>query len=137
MTGWSRKELWRKWGHNFMVEISRHEEPRPDRTGCYDEDGPHRWCVYAYIYPKHPHFSCFDGTENMRQDAATALPFHSGPSFCRKHLDAGGGVTSYQVGADYNHLHDTHFTRYATPSEAEEVFADAQALFDRLQGEPS
>jgi hypothetical protein len=134
---WNRKETWRKWGKDFMVEISRHEEPVRDESGCFDAEGPHRWRVYAYVYPKHPHFAAFNGTEDMWQDAAASLPFHGGPSFCRKHMDTKGAVTSYQVGADYNHLHDTHFTRYATPVEASEVFEDAQQLFGRLQGEPA
>ncbi len=130
--GWDRKELWRKWADGFMVEVSRHEEPVRDQSFCYDAEGPHRWCVYAYIYPKHPHFARFDGTENMWQEAAAELPFHGGPSFYRKHINGGGEVVSYQVGADYHHLHDTHFTRCATPAEASEVFEDAQALFNRL-----
>lgn len=131
--GWNRKETWRKWGDGFMVEISRHEEPVHDDSSMYGGEGPHRWCVYAYVYPKHPHFADFDGTEAMWQAAATALPFHGGPSFCRKHLNAAGEVTSYQVGGDYNHLHDTHFTQYATPAQASDVFEDAQTLFNVLK----
>ena len=94
MNNWNRKELWRKFGKNFMVEVSRHEEPATD-SGCSDSEGPHRWCVYAYIYPKHPHFATFDGTEAMWQDAAACLPLHGGPTFCRKHLNAKGEVTAY------------------------------------------
>lgn len=130
--GFNRKELWRKWGKDFMVEVSRHEEPASDEYACYDSAGPHRWCVYAYIYPKHPHFAAFNGTEEMWQDAATSLPFHAGPSLCRKHFDNSGAVTSYQVGADYNHLHDTHYTRCATADEAWDVFEDAESLHARL-----
>jgi len=131
-TAWNRKELWRKFGANFLVEISRHEEPARFPSGCYDEPGPHRWCVYAYIYPKHPHFAAFDGSEDMFQEAACALPLHAGPSFCRKHLNAKGEVTAYQVGADYNHLYDDQFTRSGTPDEAIQVFNDADQLFERL-----
>jgi hypothetical protein len=128
---WNRKELWRKYGDNFMIEISRHEETVLEPV-FFDSEGPHRWCVYAYIYPKHSHFAAFDGSENMCQDAAACLPFHGGPSFCRKHLNAKGETTSYQVGADYNHLHDWRFTQQANPKDAAEVFADAQELFDVL-----
>lgn len=132
MTNWNRKELWRKFGKDFLIEVSRHEEPQASESGCFDSEGPHRWCVYAYVYPKHPHFANFNGTEDMWQDATTCLPLHGGPSLCRKHLNAKGEVTSYQIGADYNHLHDWRFTQFSNPVEAGEVFADAQALFDAL-----
>ena len=134
MTEWNRKELWRKFGKDFMVEISRHEETVSYASGCFDEEGPHRWCVYAYVYPKHAHFSKFNGTEDMWQDAATSLPFHGGPSFCRKHISAKGEATSYQVGADYYHLNDWRYTQFATQAEACAVFNDADELFERLQG---
>ena len=130
-TNWNRKELWRKSGENFMIEISRHEVS-VEEPACFDSEGPHRWCVYAYIYPKHPHFSAFDGSERMSQDAAACLPLHGGPSYCRKHLNADGETTSYQVGADYNHSHDWRFTQQATQEDAAEVFSDAQELFDAL-----
>lgn len=113
-------------GAAFMVQVSRHS------VDCQEYDGPHRWCVYAYIYPKHPHFARFDGTETMWQDAASALPLHAGPSLVRKHLNAKGETTSYQVGADYNHHGDDRFTHYATAADAYQVFADARELFDWL-----
>ncbi len=130
---WDHKDLWRMNGPNFMVEVSRHSVPVRDEGCCYDSEGPHRWCVYAYIYPKHPHFARFNGTEEMRQEAASRLPLHGGPSFCRKHLNAKGEVTSYQVGADYNHLHDWFFTQHATKQEAATVFSDAEELHQWLK----
>ena len=130
--GFRRKELWSMDGKDFMIQVSRHEEPVHFPSGCYDETGPHRWCVYAYIYPKHPHFAAFDGTENMWQDATAGLPLHGGVTYCRKHVDASGTVTSYQVGADYNHLYDSYFTRCDTPDEASEVFNDARQLHKLL-----
>lgn len=130
---WSHKDIWRLFGRDFMVEVSRHEMPaRGDPPACFDSEGPHRWCVYAYIYPKHLHFAAFDGTERMLQDAARSLPLHGGPSFCRKHLNADGEVTSYQVGADYNHQHDWRYTQYATKDDARSVFNDAEELFEWL-----
>lgn len=78
---WDHKDLWRKRGADFLVEVSRHSEPVREESGCFDAEGPHRWCVYAYVYPKHPHFANFDGTDRMSQDAASALPLHGGPSF--------------------------------------------------------
>ena len=128
---WNRKELWRKFGANFIIEISRHEESASEAV-CFDSEGPHRWCVYAYIYPKHSHFKSFDGSEDLLQEAASCLPFHGGVSYCRKHLNDNGEVTSYQVGADYNHLNDLRFTQQANPEDAAEVFADAQELFEVL-----
>lgn len=126
---WSHKDAWKRIGKDFLVEITRHEIERSDFTD-YD-DGLHRWCVYAYIYPKHPHFEKFEGGA-MHQDAACALPLHCGPSYLRLHRDDDGDVTSVQVGSDYNHLHDNRFTHYATAEDAAEVFRDAERLFDVL-----
>lgn len=134
MSKWNHKDLWRMSGKDFMVEVSRHSEPVREDSGCYDSEGPHRWCVYAYIYPKHPHFSAFNGTEDMWQDAAAMLPLHCGPSLCRKHLNAAGDVTSYQVGADYHHLHDWQYTQMATKDDARAVFNDAEELHTWLTG---
>jgi hypothetical protein len=128
MSDWRHKDIWSMDGKNFMIQVSRHSEPMREESGCYDSEGPHRWCVYAYIYPKHPHFAAFNGTEEMWQDAAAMMPMHSGPSLCRKHLNADGEVTSYQVGADYHHLHDWAYTQQATKDEAAGVFDDAREL---------
>ena len=122
-SGFRHKDIWTMDGAGFSVQVSRHSVD----FAAYE--GPHRWCVYAYIYPKHPHFARFDGTEDMWQDAAVALPLHAGPSLVRKHLSANGQTTSYQVGADYNHLHDDRFTHYGDAAEAYQVFADARELF--------
>jgi hypothetical protein len=131
---WRHKDIWSLDGKNFMVQVSRHSEPVREESACYDSRGSHRWCVYAYIYPKHPHFAAFNGTEEMWQAATTMLPLHGGPSLCHQHLKADGAVTSYQVGADYDHLHDWHFTQQATKEEAYEVFSDAEALHAWLMG---
>ena len=128
MSEWRHKDVWSMDGKDFMVQVSRHSVTLIDPGCCYDSEGPHRWCIYAYIYPKHPHFAAFDGTETMWQDAAAMLPLHGGPSLCHKHLNAAGEVASYQVGADYNHLHDWRFTQQATKEDAREVFSDAKQL---------
>lgn len=129
MNNWRHKDMWSMDGKNFMVLVSRHSEPVREASACFDSEGPHRWCVYAYVYPKHPHFAAFNGTEEMWQDAATQMPLHGGPSLCRKHLDGKTAeVTSYQVGADYHHLHDWQYTEYATQDDARSVFADAEEL---------
>jgi hypothetical protein len=131
-----RKEVWTR-DHSslsFSVQVSRHEEkPDDDWEGCYHSSGPHRWCVYAYIRKAHPHFAAFNGKEEMWQEAATCLHFHGGPSFLQVHIKPDTGeVVCHQVGADYNHLHDTPYTRMAKPEEAWEVFDDAETLFNRL-----
>lgn len=133
ITQWEPKREWWRRGENFLVMVKHHTEPVREESGCYDSEGANRWCVYAYIFPKHPHFAAFDGTDTMWQDATTRLPFHGGPSYCRAKYDASGNVDEYKVGADYHHLHDWPFTQAATEQEAYAVFADAQELFETLQ----
>ena len=122
---WDHKDEWRKHGTDFLVTISRHNQPSMDQF-----DGVNRWAVYAYIYPKHPHFANFDGP-HMWQEASGAMPLHGGCSLLEYPMYE-GKVTSVKVGADYHHLHDD-FTHYATPQDAYEVFADADRLFDWLE----
>jgi hypothetical protein len=128
MTKWDHKDEWRRFGPAFLVMVSRHTVV-PSSVDPYE--GPNRWAVYAYIYPAHRLFGDFHGPA-MRQPAAVALPLHGGPSLLRWYYADDGKPTSVQIGADYNHLHDTHFTSYATAEEAFEVFADAERLFDSL-----
>ena len=125
-TEWDHKDEWRRRGKNFMVTVTRHSED-------YGE-GPHRWAVYAYIYPEHPRFSRFNGPA-MWQEAATELPMHGGPSLLRWHYDDARNPTSVQVGADYHHLCDERFTHYANAEDAARVFLDADELFDFLSKE--
>jgi len=122
---WEHKELWVRRGKNFTVEISRH---RINRSGSYD--GQHGWCVYAYIFPEHPHFSRFSGPD-MWQEAASVLPMHGGPTYLKYH-ESSGKVTCVQTGCDYNHLHDDRFTYMDTPEKAYSVFTDADDLYDTL-----
>ena len=117
-------------GKDFMVQISRHGEPVM-LSGCFDDLGEHCWCIYAYIYPKHPKFAEFKGTD-MWQEATSSMPLHAGCSFFRYHYDDNGKVTSAQVGCDYNHLGDDYYTRLATREEARGVFRDAEDLFELL-----
>lgn len=125
MNDWDHKDVWRRRGKDFLIEITRHS------VRAEEWEGPHRWAVYAYIYPKHPHFSAFEGPQ-MFQDAASMLPLHCGPSLLEYPMYE-GKVTSVKVGADYHHLHDERFSRYATKDEAYEVFKDAEELFEQLQ----
>lgn len=125
---WRHKDCWKREGKDFVVEVTRHSTLIQAE---FDSEGPHRWCVYAYIYPKHPHFSKFDGP-HMWQDATSALPLHGGCSYIKYPMYE-GSVTCVQVGADYHHLHDEEFTHYATADEARSVFEDAAELFEKLQ----
>jgi hypothetical protein len=124
-TIWTHKDEWKRQGDTFCIVISRHEGTPIDFT-----EGIHRWAIYAYIYPKHPLFKEFDG-EKMFQHATSILPLHWGCSFLRVHNN-GKEITSYQVGCDYHHLHDSHYTHYRTKDDASEVFFDADELFDFL-----
>jgi hypothetical protein len=125
---WGHRDEWKCFGRNFLVTVKRHPEPVRDD----DFRGPNRWCVYAYVYPKHPLFAEFKGND-MWQDAANAMPLHGGPSLLRWHRDDEGAPMSVQVGADYDHLHDERFTHCATQDDAAEVFADADELFEYLK----
>ena len=136
-SNYRKVEEWKREGKNFLVTVKHHTEQMIEEASGFDSEGPHRWCVYAYIYPKHPHFARFDGTETMWQEAACALPMHGGPSLVRAHIKIDDkSIGSYQVGADYNHLHDWRYTQMANESDAHSVFADADELFDWLCLEP-
>jgi hypothetical protein len=129
---WKHKDVWKHEGAAFTVEVSRHSvEQREEPSGCYDAEGPHRWCVYAYVYPKHPLFAAFDPARGMWEQPH--LPFHGGVSYFRTHRKQDGSIASHQLGADYNHLHDWRFTQHATKDEAREVFVDAAELIRALE----
>ena len=129
MTDWRHKDEWKKDGNGFLIVISRHTVTPP--KGWTTPEGPHRWCVYAYIYPGHPHFAKFSGPE-MWQDAATCMPMHGGPSLLRWHYDDNGKPVSVQVGCDYNHLHDDDYTHLGSSGEAWSIFNDADELHQWL-----
>ena len=137
-SNYRKVEEWKREGKNFLVTVKHHTERITEEPACYDSEGPHRWCVYAYIYPKHPHFARFDGTETMWQEAACALPMHGGPSLVRAHIKIDDkSIGSYQVGSDYHHHGDWSYTQMADEKDAYSVFADADELFDWLCLEPS
>lgn len=128
---WRRKEEWKRAGEQFIVTV---EHFMADGPAIDHDDAGERWCVYAYIYPKHPRFKRFDGT-GIYQDATSDLPLHSGCTYLRQHRDNDGSVTSFQVGADYNHLYDSRFTHEREFGGT--VKADADRLFDFLTREQS
>lgn len=126
MKDWSHKDIWRMRGKYFLVEVSRHVEEVPEH------EGPHRWCVYAYMYPRHPMFHSFD--QNAGAMAQSGLSCHSYPSYFRVHRDS-ESVTAIQIGWDYNHDGDDMYCHYATKDEAGSVFYDAERLVQSLTGE--
>ena len=121
---WSHKDEWGMRGKDFLIVVSRHEEPLSE---VFPELGIHRWCVYAYVYPAHPHFAAFDANGSMWQEATQDMPLHWCPSFFQAHYN-GDGITSFQVGADYNHIGDAHYTHFSTKDQARSVFTDAVNL---------
>lgn len=126
MSNWKHADAWKRRGTNFLIEVYHHEvEP-----SSFLDEGPHRWAVYAYIYPEHPHFEKFDGS-NMWQDATQVMPLHSGASLLEYPM-YDGEVTSVKVGADYHHLHDEH-TNTASEDDAWSIFVDAENLFNWLE----
>lgn len=122
MSDWRHKDCWKRAGKNFLIEVTRHSGEPLDSF-----EGPHRWAVYAYIYPKHPYFAKFDGP-HMWQDATGVMPLHGGASLLEYPMYE-GVVTSVKVGADYHHLHDEEYTHCATKDEAASVFMDAEEIF--------
>lgn len=123
MSKYDKIEHWVRRGRTFAVEVRHH-------ICTLELHGIHRWCVYVFLYPTHAKFR-----EAMEPEFAVCslpnAPLHRGATFRRTHLNEDGtDIVSVEVGADYNHLHDERFTWMATPEDAREVFADADALFD-------
>lgn len=126
---WGYAEEWNMPGNDFMIVV-RHSRTGPLESS-FCELGEHRWFVYAYIYPKHRRFLTFVGPD-IFQDACNRLPLHAGASLLRYHRNDKGEVSSVQVGSDYNHLGDDHYTFLESKDEASAVFYDADRLFERL-----
>ena len=128
---WAHKDIWKRRGHDFLIEVSRHEVAVDFDQPSWRRDGPHRWAVYAYIYPKHPRFGRFVGRD-LFQPAANDLSLHGCASYLERHYDDDGTQTCIQVGCDYNHLHDEQYTHMETREDAVSVFNDAERLFTLL-----
>ncbi len=129
---WIHRDRWYRVGKNFRVEVEHAtEEPLP--SGCFRGEGPHRWFVYAYIYPPHPRFKTFTGND-ISQDATRELELHGGCTFFRRLHDVDGAPLSIKVGADYHHAWDEPYTHAADPGTSG-VLSDAQCLFDDLSRE--
>lgn len=127
MKNWKHLDLWRLHGKNFAVEVSRHT-----KDYCAPGEGQNGWCVYAYIYPDHPHFKKFDG-DSHGQAAACDMPLHGGPTYLRYHRADDGTVCSIKVGCDYSHLYDERYSYHETMEDAITQFHDAEKLFAWLE----
>jgi hypothetical protein len=121
-------EEWTIRGLNYSVVIRRHSvEPSGG-------DGPYRWCVYAYAYPMHRLFPAMHQQLCTWKEPYASMPLHGGCSLRRVHMGV-FAVESIQVGADYNHLHDTAYTWMETREDAAPVFCDAFNLWNHFHEE--
>lgn len=124
---WEKRDVWTRRERTFDVEVSRHES-QPSLSGLAMDEGPHRWAVYAYVYPEHPLFKTLDANGGIWQQSVGHLPLHCGCSLFRTHRREDGTITSFQIGADYHHLGDDWYTHLATKEDAGAVFSDAEEL---------
>jgi hypothetical protein len=129
MGNWDHKDEWHRRGDGFTIVVKRHTT---GMSSIEPRKGPHRWAVYAYIYPSHRLFRDFIG-DDISQPAACDLPLHEGPSYLHWHYDANCNATSVQIGADYDHLCDGHYSHFATAEESQQVFNDADSLWRHLE----
>lgn len=120
---WKPHKAWLIRGKTFSVEVKLHTA---SSSFDWDSDGEFRWCVYAYVFQKHPIFSTFEN-DHIYQTATESIPLHGGCSYLRRSPDV------VKVGCDYNHLYDEDFTYMKDPDDAHIVFSDAGALFDWLE----
>ena len=113
---YEHKELWSRRSGTFCVEVSRHENR-------YQSSGPNVWCVYIYLYAKHPRFV------HVASGGELGFDLHGGETYRRIHRNEKGNPSCVQIGCDYNHLYDERFTDFDTKEDALEVFFDADKLF--------
>jgi hypothetical protein len=119
---------WTIRGLNYCIVVRRHSvEPSGG-------DGPHRWCVYAYVYPMHRLFPAMHQQLYTWKEPYASMPLHGGCSLRQVHMGV-FAVSSIQVGADYNHLYDTAYTWMETREEATPVFRDAFNLWNHFHEE--
>jgi hypothetical protein len=124
---WKRSEDWKREGKHFLVLVHHYVTPAIDGL-CEEEN---KWCVYAYLYPKHWRFATVVG-DQIWQEALENLRLHCGCTFLKRHYFDNGEVCSIQFGADYNHLHDERYLLMSTAEDARSVFNDADELFEQL-----
>lgn len=126
--GWRHSDEWKREGKGFLVAVKRHSRPEFNRDYSEVIGEQHCWCVYLYVYPKHPDFARFDPDGDMWSQPPYEC--HSYVSLFHAHRDEKGVITSFQLGWDYQHDGDSYFSELATASAASSVFYDASRLFD-------
>jgi len=126
---------WHLTGNGFHLKVWHTKKKPIPGLAIFDDEGRNRWCVYAYIYPNHPRFKLFKGDDLYQPATREGIYLHRGCSFCRTHQNEKGEITSYQIGSDYNHLHDNNYTFLDTAEDALQVFEDATTLYRQLNKE--
>lgn len=122
LEGWKPKLEWKKEGTNFLVSVTKH----------IGYDGENKWCVYLYVYPKHPAFARFNRDGTMWDQPH--FDCHSYVSYFNAHIAfKTGEVCSYQLGWDYNHDGDSYYNSIDSVDEAGSIFFDAEKLFEQAE----
>lgn len=121
-------------GEHFAVEITRHSVDI-----ALSFDGGQRWCVYAYIHPKHPFFKIVNKIDpddyfNSMYSLEVNNLLHGGCTYFVKINQKSYKMNNKYIkfGADYNHYEDKRFTFYKDLYEAFDVHDDAKRLYDYL-----
>lgn len=109
MNNWEKKNIWRKRGDNFLVEIFHSTYKIPPEYN-FEKLGDNKWNVYAYIYKGHPLFDKFVGDSHY-QPATENIPFHGGCTFLKYEFD-NGECCCIKVGCDYSHYGDDEYSHY-------------------------
>ena len=123
-SSWEKFDEWRVRCKTFCVVVKHWTVSEEDSIRFQEEYGPHRWVVYAFIYPDHKLFHVVSGEKNTSK--LEDFPVHGGVTFFRRHWSSDGkSCASIEVGADYFHDGDDPFTR---DEDGQGVFSDAEAL---------
>ncbi|QDP50268.1 MAG: hypothetical protein Tp178MES00d2C33159851_58 [Prokaryotic dsDNA virus sp.] len=120
LEGWKPKLEWKKEGKHFLVSVTKH----------VGYEGENKWCVYLYVYPKHPAFVQFNRDATMWDQPH--FDCHSYTSYFNAHVNfKTGEVCSYQLGWDYNHDGDSYYSSIENVEDAGSIFHDAEHLFQQ------
>lgn len=122
--GYTKKDEWKREGKGFCVVVSRHT------ARSLDEFDANRWCVYLYVYPRHPAFGLFRPLGDMWSQPHFTC--HSYVSLFKSHRDERGEIFSFQLGWDYSHDGD-NYGWCATADDASSIFWDANKLFEQAE----
>lgn len=122
---WKHKDVWSYRTDSFCVEVSRHSDT------TLDGEEENKWCIYAYVWKKHPAFRMFKKDESPFNQPYFEV--HSYPSYYRAHIKPDGEVMSHQLGWDYNHDGDSRYLEMKTKDDAGSVFWDAGNLIEQLK----